>query len=98
MGRKSHSRSLAVWINGQRVATWRMPARGAVELQYEGQWLDAPQGRPLSLSLPFQPGNLALRGDVVTHYFDNLLPDSEPIRRRLAQRYRSASTGAFDML
>ena len=98
MGRKSHSRSLAVWINGQRVATWRMPDRGAVELQYEGQWQDAPQGRPLCLSLPFQPGNLALRGDVVTHCFDNLLPDSEPIRRRLAQRYRSASTGAFDML
>lgn len=98
MGRKSHSRSLAVWINGQHVATWRMSARGAVELQYDDQWLDAPQGRPLSLSLPFQPGNLPLRGDVVTNYFDNLLPDSEPIRRRLAQRYRSESTGAFDML
>jgi serine/threonine-protein kinase HipA len=98
MGRKSHSRSLAVWINGQRVATWRMPARGAVELQYDDQWVNAPQGRPLSLSLPFQPGKMPIRGDVVAHYFDNLLPDSEPIRRRLAQRYRSETTGAFDML
>lgn len=98
MGRRSHSRSLAVWINGQRVATWRMPARGAVELQYEDPWVNAPQGRPLSLSLPFQPGNRSIRGKVVTNYFDNLLPDSEPIRRRLAQRYRSDSTGAFDML
>lgn len=42
MGRKSHSRSLAVWINGLRVASWRMPARGAVELQYEDQWVNAP--------------------------------------------------------
>jgi serine/threonine-protein kinase HipA len=98
MGRKSHGRALAVWINGQRVATWRMPSRGAVELQYEDPWVNAPQGRPLSLSLPFQPGNLPIRGEVVTNYFDNLLPDSEPIRRRLAQRYRSDSTGAFDML
>lgn len=98
MGRKSHSRSLVVWINGQRVATWRMPARGAVELQYEDPWMHAPQGRPLSLSLPFQPGNMPIRGQVVTNYFDNLLPDSEPIRRRLAQRYRSGSTGAFDLL
>jgi serine/threonine-protein kinase HipA len=98
MGRKSHSRSLAVWNNGQRVASWRMPARGAVELQYDDQWVNASQGRPLSLSLPFQPGNLPIRGDVVTNYFDNLLPDSEPIRRRLVQRYQSESTGAFDML
>ena len=98
MGRPSHSRALAVWINGQRVATWRMPARNAAELHYDASWVSAPQGRPLSLSLPFQPGNLPLRGDIVTHYFDNLLPDSEPIRRRLAQRYRSASTGAFDLL
>ncbi len=98
MGRPSHSRALAVWINGQRVATWHMPARSAAELQYDASWVSAQQGRPLSLSLPFQPGNLPLRGDIVTHYFDNLLPDSELIRRRLAQRYRSASTGAFDLL
>ncbi len=98
MGRKSHRRALAVWINGQRVATWRMPARGAVELQYEDQWVHSPQGRPLSLSLLFQPGNMPIRGPVVTNYFDNLLPDSEPIRRRLAQRYRSESTGTFDLL
>lgn len=98
MGRKSHGRALAVWINGQRVATWRMPARGAVELQYEDQWVNASEGRPLSLSLPFQPGNMPIRGEIVTNYFDNLLPDSEPIRRRLAQRYRAESTGAFDML
>lgn len=98
MGRPSHSRALAVWINGQRVATWLMPARNAAELHYDVSWVIAAQGRPLSLSLPFQPGNLPLRGDIVTHYFDNLLPDSEPIRRRLAQRYRSASTGAFDLL
>ena len=98
MGRTAHSRALAVWINGQRVATWSMPSLRAAELQYEASWVSAPQGRPLSLSLPFQPGNMPLRGDIVTNYFDNLLPDSEPIRRRLAQRYRAASTGAFDLL
>jgi serine/threonine-protein kinase HipA len=98
MGRKAHGRSLAVWINGQRVATWRVPARGAVELQYEQSWLDAPEGRPLSLSLPFQPDNLPLRGAVVTNYFDNLLPDSEAIRRRIAQRHKLSSTAAFDLL
>lgn len=43
------------------------------------------QGRPLSLSLPFTPGNLVWRGAVVR----NLLPDSEGIRRRLAMRYQA---------
>lgn len=98
MGRPSLSRALAVWINGQRVGVWRLPHRGAPELHYDAAWVRSPQGRPLSLSLPFQPGNLPLRGAVVNNYFDNLLPDSDAIRRRLAQRYRTHSTEAFDLL
>lgn len=98
MGRKSLSRALAVWINGQRVGVWRMPHRGPVELHYDDAWVKSSQGRPLSLSLPFQPGNLPIRGPVVSNYFDNLLPDSEVIRRRLAQRYHTRSTEAFEML
>lgn len=98
MGRRSHSRALAVWINGLHAATWRLAARGPVELQYEPDWLNSIYGRPLSLSLPFQPGNEPLRGEVVTNYFDNLLPDSEAIRRRVAQRYRAPSTEAFELL
>ena len=31
-------------------------------------------------------------------YFDNLLPDSEPIRKRLASHYQLASIDAFDLL
>lgn len=98
MGRPSLRRALAVWINGQRVGVWRLPHRGPPELQYDEAWVRSPQGRPLSLSLPFQPGNLPLRGAVVNNYFDNLLPDSEAIRRRLAQRYRTHTTEAFDLL
>ena len=54
MGRASHTRALSVWANGQRVGTWRIPARGEMELQYERSWLDLPGGRPLSLSPPVQ--------------------------------------------
>lgn len=32
------------------------------------------------------------------NYSDNLLPDSEPIRTRLATRSRTASVEAFDLL
>jgi serine/threonine-protein kinase HipA len=34
----------------------------------------------------------------VTNFFDNLLPDSDAIRRRIRSRYATASTDAFDLL
>ena len=97
MGRRSHSRALSVWTNGERVGTWVLPTRGDAEFIYAREWMSSPVGRPLSLSLPYT-GEQALRGERVRNYFDNLLPDSEPIRRRLATRFRTASTEAFDLL
>lgn len=97
MGRKSHSRSLSVWANGQRVGTWTLPTRGDMEFTYDAGWMNAPGGRPLSLSLPYT-GEQALRGERVHNYFDNLLPDSEPIRKRLATRFKTQTTEAFDLL
>ena len=37
--------------------------------------------------LPFTPGNQKLRGEKVTYFFDNLLPDSRDIRERLARKF-----------
>jgi serine/threonine-protein kinase HipA len=68
-----------------------------MELRYDLAWMNAAHGRPLSLSLPFTGGQ-ALRGDRVRNYFDNLLPDSEPIRQRLATRFKTDTTQAFDLL
>jgi serine/threonine-protein kinase HipA len=48
--------------------------------------------------MPFRADNAAYSGDVVTNYFDNLLPDSEPIRRRLAQRHQTGGTSPFELL
>ncbi len=97
MGRKSHSRALSVWTNGERVGSWVMPTRGDTEFIYDPDWMRSPNGRPLSLSLPYT-GAQALKGDRVRNFFDNLLPDSEPIRRRLATRFRTGTTEAFDLL
>lgn len=97
-GRKSHARALSVWANGERVATWRLPARGAPELEYDAAWIASPQARPLSLSLPLPLDGAPLRGVEVVNYFDNLLPDSDAIRRRIAQRFRTESVDAFDLL
>jgi serine/threonine-protein kinase HipA len=98
MPRRLQSRSLAVWANGVRVGEWRLPSRGATEFQYDAAWLAAPEARPLSLSLPLTIDRVPHRGTAVEAYFDNLLPDSEVIRRRLQERFHTASRGAFDLL
>jgi serine/threonine-protein kinase HipA len=98
VARRFQARALAVWANGLRVGTWRLPARASMELQYDPAWLSAPEARPLSLSLPLTLDAHAHRGKAVEAYFDNLLPDSEPIRKRLQQRFRADSQNAFDLL
>jgi len=92
------ARSLAVWANGVRVGLWRLPSRGPMEFAYEDSWRAAEEARPLSLSLPLTLDAHAHKGAAVEAYFDNLLPDSEPIRRRLQDRFHAASRGAFDLL
>ncbi|WP_233857814.1 type II toxin-antitoxin system HipA family toxin [Paraburkholderia sp. HD33-4] len=88
---------LNLWMNGLRVGVWET-TRSGERLTYVDEWTNDPQGRPLSLSLPFTPGNQPYRGQIVADYFDNLLPDSEPIRRRIAARYRTGSAAPFALL
>jgi len=91
------SQTLAIWMNGQRVGVWTK-LRGNHVLRYDPNWVRAPEGRILSLSLPFTPDNMEHRGDVVANYFDNLLPDSDAIRARIRSRFATDSTEAFDLL
>ena len=98
MGRHSHTRTLGLWMNGAYVGTWSLAPNAPDTLQYDPAWTQSEQGRALSLSLPFRPGNAPHRGDKVRAYFENLLPDSKDIRDRLAQRFNTGSTGAFDLL
>lgn len=88
---------LNIWMNGELVGQWGKKS-GVEELIYAQSWVDSEQGRPLSLSLPFTPGNQKLRGNNVKFYFDNLLPDSEGIRTRLAVKFSANSTSPFDLL
>jgi len=98
MGRPARARSLAVWMNGERVGTWSLPARGPQQFSYAESWLNSSQFRPLSLSLPTGFGATTLKGNAVESWFDNLLPDSDAIRRRAQARFQAASTSAFDLL
>ena len=97
MARASNTPALSIWANGERVGIWRIPERGADELIYDEAWVGSPAGRPLSLSLPLV-GGFTHKGAVVQNYFDNLLPDSQPIRERIASRFRTRTTQPFDLL
>lgn len=98
MGRSRKARELALWINGAHAADWLVPANGAHELRYTPEWARSVQGRPLSMSLPYSPDSLSLKGPVVERYFDNLLPDSDAIRQRLRDHFATGSIRPFDLL
>ncbi|OZI63042.1 type II toxin-antitoxin system HipA family toxin [Bordetella genomosp. 11] len=95
MARRMHQ--LDIWMNGSRVGRWANEA-GESSLAYDPAWIEHPAGRPLSLSLPFRYDNAPYKGPVVHDFFDNLLPDSDAIRRRLAQHHRANSVAPFDLL
>jgi serine/threonine-protein kinase HipA len=97
MVRGSGANRLNIWMNGLPVGYWEL-AQGGERLTYWDDWVKDSQGRPLSLSLPFTPDNQPHRGPHVDAYFDNLLPDSEPIRRRIAARYKTRDTSSFGLL
>ena len=99
MGRRAHSRPLAIWTNGELVGSWTPATRRPMQLQYDDGWLKSAAARPLSLSLPLPlVGNEPLRGDRVENFFANLLPENSATRKRLAQRFTAGSEEAFDLL
>ncbi|MES3023812.1 MAG: type II toxin-antitoxin system HipA family toxin [Pseudomonadota bacterium] len=96
-GRPSKSRVLDVWMNGELVGEWQLRGNDH-QFAYAEAWLSSASTRPLSLSLPLTQGATPFAGDIVENYFDNLLPDSLDIRKRVATRFGASSTKAFDLI
>lgn len=95
--RTRKSGALGLWMNGERVGSWLVTAQGEHQLHYDETWLASPLGRPLSLSMPLRPAGAPYKGELVRNYFENLLPDNDNIRQRLAKRF-STGTDAFRLL
>jgi serine/threonine-protein kinase HipA len=85
-------------MNGELVGSWSVDAGGRHELGYSAQWLESSSARPLSLSLPLRSPGTPYRGEIVQCFFDNLLPDSQDIRRRFQRRFGTPTTQPFDLL
>jgi serine/threonine-protein kinase HipA len=97
-GRPRLQRALGVWTNGHRVGRWSVGSQGGHSLAYERAWIESPQGRPLSLSLPFTPGGRPLRGAKVQWFFEHLLPTAPLARQRLQALCGAATPAVFDLL
>lgn len=87
---------LNVYLNARLVARLRRQASGAIDFQYDPDWLSWGHALPASLSLPLREDRYT--GDPVIAVFDNLLPDSEPIRRRMAERVNADGYDAYSLL
>ena len=96
MGRKRAGGELHIYMNGQRVGRLLQNAAGKLEMIYAEEWLRSEARRPLSLSLPLSGQKHS--GEVVENFFDNLLPDSQPIRNRIQARFGARTNRSFDLL
>lgn len=93
--RRTHA-PLHVLLNNRLVGYLSKAPSGAVDFRYDDAWLGWEHALPVSLSLPLRED--PYRGEPVVAVFDNLLPDSDALRRRVAERVGAAGTDAYSLL
>ncbi len=96
MGRKKQNTPINVFLGSRIVGQWNRASSGAVAFQYHTDWLNWEHASPVSLSMPLGDGSFT--GETVLAVFDNLLPDNDPIRNRVAQRVGAKGADAFSLL
>jgi serine/threonine-protein kinase HipA len=97
MSRSRRSARLIVALNGRVVGLLDRAPNGAISFTYEKEWLaDSRRAIPVSLSLPLREERYT--GADVSAFFDNLLPDNDQIRRKVAAKVGAQGTDAFSLL
>lgn len=96
MPKQRKYRPLNIYLNTKLVGQLTREYTGAIKFKYDIDWLDWQSALPVSLSMPLREDPYA--GPTVVAVFDNLLPDYEPIRNRVAERVGAHGTDAFSLL
>jgi serine/threonine-protein kinase HipA len=96
MARRPTHVPLNVHLNGRVVGRLRRESSGAVDFQYDRSWLGWENAIPVSMSLPLREDRYV--GYPVLAVFENLLPDNEHVRRRLAERSKAGGSDAYSLL
>ena len=96
MPRRIRYEPLNVFLNSRLVGQLRRETSGAIAFRYDRSWLEWQPALPVSLSLPLREQPYV--GAPVLAVFENLLPDSDSLRRQIAARARAEGTDAYSLL
>ena len=96
MARRPARAPLNVYLNARLVGQLRRESSGAIDFQYDMDWLAWDSAIPVSVSLPLREDRYI--GDPVLAVFENLLPDNDDIRRRVAERSQAGGSDAYSLL
>lgn len=96
MGRKRTYAPLDVFMNRRKVGQFFREPDGAFAFTYAQNWLAWENTLPVSRSLPLRSERYV--GPPVIAVFDNLLPDNDDIRRRVAERIGADGLDAYSLL
>ena len=96
MPRHRQNTPLQVFLNNDAVGLLLKDPSGAISFQYDPTWLGRENAIPVSLSLPLRED--AFKGAPVQAVFENLLPDSEHLRRMVAEKVGARGTDAYSLL
>lgn len=96
MARKRSHAPLRVLLNNHLVGHLSKESGGGIAFRYAESWLARERAIPVSLSLSLRED--AYSGASVTAFFENLLPDSEPLRLRVAEKVGADGTDSYSLL
>jgi serine/threonine-protein kinase HipA len=96
MARTKTHPPLNVYQTNRLVGQLSKDPGGAISFTYAESWLEWPNAWPVSLSLPMRPA--PYKGAPVAAVFDNLLPDTDIIRQRVADRTGAVGTDVYSLL
>lgn len=96
MARARRHAPLRVYQNDRLVGHLVKEPGGAISFRYDLAWLTRTTAFPVSLSLPLREE--PWRGEPVMAVFENLLPDTDALRRRVAEKVGAAGSDAYSLL
>jgi len=96
MARRRSRIPLNVFLNSRLVGRLHRQSSGAIDFHYDATWLEWEHAIPVSLSLPLREDRYI--GDPVLAVLDNLLPDHQEIRRRMAEQLHAEGSDAYSLL
>ena len=96
MVKRGRSGTTQALLNGRLLGVLRLSGSGAISFTYDQDWLAWEYAMLISLSLLLCKE--AHQGDPVIAYLENLLPDNQAIRERVAAWVRAGGTDAWHVL